>query len=177
MRDRGVAPPLPRAPRRCTASPMRSPPAPTPPVNCQPRKRYADYSFGCGQRSRSGRAAADVRRTGQTGCAREVRPSQSGATIVRRETVGVVGAITPWNYPQVLAMAKVAPALAAGCTVVLKPSPETALDSYVFGDAAVKAGLPPGVLNVVLAGREAGASLVSHRGVDKIAFTGSTAAG
>jgi len=74
-------------------------------------------------------------------------------------------------------MAKVAPALAAGCTVVLKPSPETALDSYVFGDAAVEAGLPPGVLNVVLAGREAGASLVSHRGVDKIAFTGSTAAG
>jgi betaine-aldehyde dehydrogenase len=106
-----------------------------------------------------------------------VRPSQSGSTIVRREPVGVVGAITPWNYPQALAMFKIAPALAAGCTVVLKPSPETALDSYVFGDAAQEAGLPPGVLNIVLAGREAGAALVSHPKVDKIAFTGSTAAG
>ncbi|RZT87762.1 betaine-aldehyde dehydrogenase [Pseudonocardia sediminis] len=106
-----------------------------------------------------------------------VRPSAQGATIVRREPVGVVGAITPWNYPQALAMFKLAPALAAGCTMVLKPSPETALDTYVFADAAQEAGLPPGVLNIVLAGREAGASLVSHPGVDKVAFTGSTAAG
>lgn len=107
------------------------------------------------------------------------RPSTGvdGATIVRREPVGVVGAITPWNYPQALAMFKLAPALAAGCTVVLKPSPETALDTYVFADVAQEIGLPPGVLNIVLAGREAGASLVSHPGVDKIAFTGSTAAG
>ncbi|MGQ0631656.1 MAG: aldehyde dehydrogenase [Sporichthyaceae bacterium] len=107
----------------------------------------------------------------------EVRKSPSGATIVRREPVGVVGAITPWNYPQVLAMFKIAPALAAGCTIVLKPSPETALDSYVFADAAQEAGLPPGVLNIVLAGREAGSALVSHPNVDKIGFTGSTAAG
>jgi betaine-aldehyde dehydrogenase len=107
----------------------------------------------------------------------EVRASQAGATIVRREPVGVVGAITPWNYPQVLAMMKIAPALAAGCTIVLKHSPETALDAYVMGDAAQAAGLPPGVLNIVLAGREAGAALVSHPNVDKIAFTGSTAAG
>ncbi|SDG50159.1 aldehyde dehydrogenase [Klenkia brasiliensis] len=106
-----------------------------------------------------------------------VRPSLSGATIVRREPVGVVAAITPWNYPQVLAMMKIAPALAAGCTIVLKPSPETALDTYVFADAAQEAGLPPGVLNIVLAGREAGAALVSHPLVDKVAFTGSTAAG
>jgi aldehyde dehydrogenase (NAD+) len=105
------------------------------------------------------------------------RPSPQGASVVRREPVGVVGAITPWNYPQVLAMFKIAPALAAGCTVVLKPSPETALDSYIFGDAATEAGLPPGVLNIVLAGREAGNSLVTHPLVDKIAFTGSTAAG
>lgn len=105
------------------------------------------------------------------------RPSQAGSTIVRREPVGVVGAITPWNYPQVLAMMKIAPALAAGCTVVLKPSPETALDSYILGEAAAEAGLPPGVLNIVAAGREAGAALVSHPLVDKIAFTGSTAAG
>jgi aldehyde dehydrogenase (NAD+) len=107
----------------------------------------------------------------------EVRPSASGSTIVRREPVGVVGAIAPWNYPQVLAMMKIAPALAAGCTVVLKPSPETALDSYVMGDAAQEAGLPPGVLNIVLADRDAGAALVSHPDVDKIAFTGSTATG
>jgi acyl-CoA reductase-like NAD-dependent aldehyde dehydrogenase len=107
----------------------------------------------------------------------EVRPGAAGSTIVRREPVGVVGAITAWNYPQVLAMVKIAPALAAGCTVVLKPSPETALDSYVIADAAIEAGLPPGVLNIVVAGREAGASLVSHPLVDKIAFTGSTAAG
>jgi aldehyde dehydrogenase (NAD+) len=88
-----------------------------------------------------------------------------------------VGAIAPWNYPQVLAMMKIAPALAAGCTIVLKPSPETALDSYVMGDAAKEAGLPPGVLNIVLGGREAGASLVSHPDIDKVAFTGSTATG
>jgi acyl-CoA reductase-like NAD-dependent aldehyde dehydrogenase len=108
---------------------------------------------------------------------REVRPSPSGSTIVRRIPVGVVGAITPWNYPQIIAMMKVAPALAAGCTLVLKHSPETALDAYVLADAAEEAGLPAGVLNIVLAGRGAGASLVSHPGVDKIAFTGSTAAG
>ncbi|GAB3168555.1 aldehyde dehydrogenase [Streptomyces incanus] len=107
----------------------------------------------------------------------EIRPSQAGSTIVRREPVGVVGAITPWNFPQALAMFKIAPALAAGCTVVLKPSPETALDSYVFADAALEAGLPDGVLNIVLGDRDAGAALVSHPLVDKIAFTGSTEAG
>ncbi|MGW0707919.1 aldehyde dehydrogenase [Streptomyces sp. NPDC002643] len=107
----------------------------------------------------------------------EVRPSMAGSTIVRREPVGVVGAIVPWNFPQALAMFKIAPALAAGCTVVLKPSPETALDSYVFADAAQEAGLPAGVLNIVLGDRDAGAALVSHPLVDKIAFTGSTAAG
>src|SRR3954451_139061 len=107
----------------------------------------------------------------------EVRTSQAGSTIVRREPVGVVGAIAPWNFPQALAMFKIAPALAAGCTVVLKPSPETALDSYVFADAAQEAGLPAGVLNIVLGDRDAGAALVSHPLVDKIAFTGSTEAG
>ncbi|GGL16802.1 aldehyde dehydrogenase [Nocardia jinanensis] len=108
----------------------------------------------------------------------EVRPSAfGGRTVVRRDPVGVVAAITPWNYPQSLAAMKLAPALAAGCTVVLKPAPETALDAYVFADAALEAGLPPGVLNVVVGGREAGAHLVEHPGVDKVAFTGSTAAG
>ncbi|EME19809.1 aldehyde dehydrogenase [Rhodococcus triatomae] len=108
----------------------------------------------------------------------DVRPSAlGGRTVVRREPVGVVAAITPWNYPQSLAAMKIAPALAAGCTVVLKPAPETALDAFVFADAAAEAGLPPGVLNVVPAGREVSAYLVEHPGVDKVAFTGSTPAG
>jgi len=107
----------------------------------------------------------------------EVRPSATGHTIVRREPVGVVAAIVPWNYPQALAAFKLAPALAAGCTVVLKASPETALDAMVFAEAAQEAGLPAGVLNVVPGGAEAGAHLVSHPGVDKVSFTGSTAIG
>ncbi|MGW5518269.1 aldehyde dehydrogenase [Nocardia africana] len=108
----------------------------------------------------------------------EVRPSAfGGRTVVRREPVGVVAAITPWNYPQSLAAMKLAPALAAGCAVVLKPAPETALDAYVFAEAAEEAGLPAGVVNIVPAQREAGAYLVEHPGVDKVAFTGSTPAG
>ena len=107
----------------------------------------------------------------------EVRRSQIGHTIVRREAVGVIGAITPWNFPQGLAAMKLAPALAAGCTMVLKAPPETALDCMVFAEAAVEAGLPPGVLNVVAGGAFAGAYLVQHPGVDKVAFTGSTSTG
>ncbi|MGO3326879.1 aldehyde dehydrogenase [Gordonia sp. (in: high G+C Gram-positive bacteria)] len=100
-----------------------------------------------------------------------------GTTIVRREPVGVVGAIAPWNFPAVLSMFKIAPALAAGCTVVLKPSPETSADSYVLAEAAIAAGLPSGVLNIVNGGTEIGQYLVAHPQVDKVAFTGSTAAG
>lgn len=107
----------------------------------------------------------------------EIRPSAMGSTIVRREPVGVVGVITPWNYPQAKAMISIAPALAAGCTVVLKHSPDAALDSYLIGEAAQEAGLPRGVLNIVLADREPGSLLVRHPLVDKIAFTGSTASG
>jgi aldehyde dehydrogenase (NAD+) len=107
----------------------------------------------------------------------EIRPSMIGHTIVRREPVGVVGAITPWNYPQSLAAMKIAPGLAAGCTMVLKAAPETALDALVYGEAAAEVGLPRGVLNIVAGGPAAGAYLVQHRSVDKVAFTGSTAAG
>lgn len=113
----------------------------------------------------------------ESGRLEEVRPSLRGATIVRRAPVGVVAAIVPWNFPQLIAMAKIAPALAAGCTVVVKPSPETALDAYVLADAAEAVGLPDGVLNVVPAERDASAALVAHPGVDKVSFTGSTAAG
>lgn len=107
----------------------------------------------------------------------EIRPSAMGSTIVRKEPVGVVGVITPWNYPQAKAMISIAPALAAGCTVVLKPSPDAALDSYLIGEAAQEAGLPPGVLNIVLAERDPASLIVRHPLVDKISFTGSTASG
>ena len=107
----------------------------------------------------------------------EIRPSANGHTIVRREPVGVVAAIVPWNYPQALAAFKFAPALAAGCTVVLKASPETALDAMVFAEAAQHAGIPAGVFNVVPGATEASAHLVSHPGVDKVSFTGSTSVG
>ena len=108
----------------------------------------------------------------------ETRPSQMGReTLVSRSPLGVVAAIVPWNFPVTLAMSKIAPALAAGCTVVIKPSPGTVLDSYLIAEAALEAGVPAGVLNWVAADREVGAYLVSHPGVDKVAFTGSTPAG
>jgi aldehyde dehydrogenase (NAD+) len=107
----------------------------------------------------------------------ERRDGMMGPVLLRREPVGVVGAIVPWNVPLFTTMLKLAPALAAGCTVVLKPAPETPLDAYMLAEAAMEAGLPPGVLNIVAAGREVGEHLVTHPGVDKIAFTGSTAAG
>lgn len=95
-----------------------------------------------------------------------------------REPVGVVGAIIPWNFPLLLASWKVAPALAAGCTVVLKPAPSTPLTAIELGKIALEAGLPEGVLNVVTGpGTDLGQALVEHPGVDKIAFTGSTATG
>jgi aldehyde dehydrogenase (NAD+) len=100
-----------------------------------------------------------------------------GDLIIRHEPVGVVGGIVPWNYPQTLSSFKYAPAMAAGCTIVLKPSPETVLDSYLFAEAVEAAGVPPGVVSIVPGGREIGAYLVQHPDVDKIAFTGSTAAG
>jgi aldehyde dehydrogenase (NAD+) len=109
----------------------------------------------------------EVERTGFTGL----------KTLVRREPIGVVGAIAPWNAPQLLALLKVAPALASGCTVVMKPAPETPLDAYLLAECIVAAGVPAGVVNIVAAGREVGEHLVTHPGVDKIGFTGSTAAG
>jgi acyl-CoA reductase-like NAD-dependent aldehyde dehydrogenase len=100
-----------------------------------------------------------------------------GRVVVRREPIGVVAAIVPWNFPQILAALKYAPALASGCAVVLKPAPETVLDSYVLAECVVEAGIPDGVINIVPAGRGVGAYLVSHPGIDKVSFTGSTAAG
>jgi len=108
----------------------------------------------------------------------DVRPRASGGVgIVVGEPVGVVAAITPWNGPALLCAIKVGPALAAGCTIVLKPAPETPLDAYILAECAEEAGIPPGVINLVVAGREVADALVRHPDVDKISFTGSTAVG
>ncbi|RHW23780.1 aldehyde dehydrogenase [Nocardioides immobilis] len=107
----------------------------------------------------------------------ELRQTSTGNALVRREPVGVVAAVVPWNAPQVLTMLKLAPALVAGCTMVLKPSPETPLDAYLMAEILEEAGLPEGVLNIVPADRDVSEYLVSHAGVDKVTFTGSTAAG
>jgi phenylacetaldehyde dehydrogenase len=96
----------------------------------------------------------------------------------RKEPVGVVGAIIPWNFPLLMAAWKIGPALAAGCTVVLKPAEETPLTALRFGELVLEAGIPPGVVNIVTGlGETAGAALASHPGIDKVAFTGSTAVG
>jgi betaine-aldehyde dehydrogenase len=97
--------------------------------------------------------------------------------LVTKEPVGVVGAIAPWNVPLFIASAKLAPSLAAGCTVVFKPAPETPLDAFRLAEIFAEAGLPEGVLSVLPAGREVGEHLVTHPGVDKISFTGSSVAG
>jgi aldehyde dehydrogenase (NAD+) len=109
----------------------------------------------------------------------EVRPVDAGDFVfTERVPVGVVGAIVPWNFPLNLASWKVAPALAAGCTVVLKPAPETPLTALMLGALLAEAGLPAGALNVIPGhGPIAGSALVKHPGVDKISFTGSTVTG
>ena len=106
------------------------------------------------------------------------RPGVLGSEVlVRHEPVGVVAAIPPWNVPQFTLVSKVVPALLAGCTVVAKPAPESPLDAYLLAELLDEAGVPPGVVNIVAGGRETGAHLVAHPGIDKVAFTGSTAAG
>ena len=98
-------------------------------------------------------------------------------TYTLREPVGVVGAIVAWNFPLLLASWKLGPALATGNTVVLKPAEQTPLTALRLGQLALEAGLPPGVLNIITGGPEAGRELVKHPGVDKLAFTGSTLVG
>jgi betaine-aldehyde dehydrogenase len=105
------------------------------------------------------------------------RQGITGEAIIRHEPVGVVAAITPWNGPLFILLLKCAPALMAGCTIIAKPSPEAPLDAYFLAEAAEAAGLPPGVINIVPGGRDTGEHLVRHPGIDKVSFTGSTAAG
>jgi acyl-CoA reductase-like NAD-dependent aldehyde dehydrogenase len=109
----------------------------------------------------------------------EVLPvSQRGMhCYTRKEPVGVAGQIIPWNFPLLMAAWKTGPALAAGCTMVLKPAEQTPLTALRFGELALEAGLPEGVLNVITGDGETGAALVDHPDVDKIAFTGSTEVG
>jgi acyl-CoA reductase-like NAD-dependent aldehyde dehydrogenase len=105
-------------------------------------------------------------------------PNPNYLVYTRREPVGVVAAITPWNSPLLLMTWKLAPALAAGCTVVVKPSEHSPASTLGFAELAERAGFPAGVVNVVTGlSRETGAALAAHPGVDKIAFTGSTATG
>jgi acyl-CoA reductase-like NAD-dependent aldehyde dehydrogenase len=107
----------------------------------------------------------------------ETRSGLFGETRVRREPVGVVAAVIPWNVPLFIAINKVIPALLAGCTVILKPAPETPIDALMLGELFTEAGLPDGVLSVLPANRAVSEYLITHPGVDKVSFTGSTAAG
>src|SRR4249920_3121554 len=105
-------------------------------------------------------------------------PGQSYHAYTRREPIGVVGQIIPWNFPLLMAAWKLGPALATGCTVVLKPAEETPLTALRLGELFEKAGLPPGVVNIVPGfGETAGAALAAHPHVNKIAFTGATEVG
>ncbi|MFG2799964.1 aldehyde dehydrogenase [Streptomyces pseudovenezuelae] len=119
---------------------------------------------------------ADMLRTGEIEFDSE-RKGVLGRIRVSRRPVGVVGAIVPWNVPQTIGAHKYGPALAMGCTLVIKPSPETVLDAMLFAEAAEEAQLPAGVINIVPGGARTGAYLVEHPGVDKLSFTGSEKAG
>ncbi|MDA8274022.1 MAG: aldehyde dehydrogenase [Actinomycetota bacterium] len=107
----------------------------------------------------------------------EVRQGLMGASLVRREPVGVAALVVPWNYPLYLTASKLAPALLAGCTVVLKPSSESPINAFLLAQAVEEAGLPAGVFNLLPTTRDVGEQLVAHRGVDKVSFTGSTDVG
>jgi acyl-CoA reductase-like NAD-dependent aldehyde dehydrogenase len=107
----------------------------------------------------------------------EVRPAKRGAATIVREPVGVVAAIVPWNLPAHLGLIKMCPALLAGCTLVVKPSPEAPLDMLLIAEAASEAGFPKGVLSIMPADRDIGDRLIRDPRIDKVSFTGSTAAG
>src|SRR5256712_5937750 len=135
-----------------------------------------------GQVRRAGRIQAGLRIANFANCARLLKDfvfeERVGNSLVVREPVGVVAAITPWNYPLHQIALKVAPALAAGCTVVLKPSEVAPFNAFILAEAIEAAGLPQGVFNLVTGfGADAGETLVKHRDVDMISFTGSTRAG
>ena len=100
-----------------------------------------------------------------------------GSAHIVREPAGVIAAIAPWNNPFGIMAGKVAPALVAGCTIVMKPAPETPIETYILAEAIEEAGIPDGVVNLVCADRAASDALVRHPAIDKVSFTGSVAAG
>ena len=106
-----------------------------------------------------------------------VNTFETAFTYTLREPVGVVGLIVPWNFPLLLASWKLGPALACGNTLVLKPAEQTPLTALKLGDLVIEAGFPSGVVNILTGGPETGKAIVTHPGIDKIAFTGSTAVG
>jgi aldehyde dehydrogenase (NAD+) len=108
---------------------------------------------------------------------REVRDGFSGKVVVTRRPVGVIAAVIPWNAPISTVISKMLPPLLAGCPVIVKCAPETPLSVYLVAEAAIEAGLPEGVLSILAGGRELGEYLVTHPGVDRVSFTGSSAAG
>lgn len=135
-------------------------------------------SLAPGMTAAANAAFAEVASLGESFPFVDVRESSVADTaLLIREPVGVVAAIAPWNAPHVIMSAKVASALIAGCTVVMKPAPETPLEAYILAEAAEAADLPPGVLNLACGHREASERLVTNPAVDKVSFTGSTAAG
>jgi betaine-aldehyde dehydrogenase len=118
-----------------------------------------------------------------SGCTRDTYGDEAGeylpgyTSFFRSEAVGVVGQIAPWNYPLLLAVWKIGPALAAGCTLVLKPAPSTPLTALMLAELTAEAGFPPGVVNVVTGGNDTGEAIVEHPDVRLVSFTGSTEAG
>ena len=107
----------------------------------------------------------------------EKYPPENGGNMLVHEPVGVVAAIAPWNAPLASMLTKVGPALIAGCSIIMKPAPQTPIEAYMVAECAAEAGFPPGVVNLVTADREASDYLVRHPQVDKVSFTGSVATG
>lgn len=113
----------------------------------------------------------------QTVVEREIRPGAIGDVLVLREPVGVVAGVIPWNAPVLFIISKLLPAVLTGCPIILKPSPDSPLSAYVIAEAFAQVGFPEGVVSIIAGANEVGEALVSHRGVDKVSFTGSTVAG
>lgn len=107
----------------------------------------------------------------------ELRTAPSGTSVIMREPVGVTAAIIPWNGPVTLVLGKLLPAIITGCPIIIKPAPETPLDAHRIADAVHQCGFPEGVVSIIPADREVAQYLVSHPGVDRVTFTGSTTAG
>lgn len=143
-----------------------------------PRESGIPVVFGSGS---SGFTLLDYyAELGATYAVEDVRPGRvgvSGPAVIRRSPVGVVAGIVPWNGPVMQVLMKLAPALLAGCTIVVKPAPETPLSAHTIAEAVQAAGLPPGVVNIVPGRLDTGVALTRHPGVDRVSFTGSTAAG